>query len=623
MTSKQELIQNPSANRFQELSLQFDQAVGVDTKRGAAEALVRFGTEETFDALNTMRVLGKAATLTTSTNAINKACGEQMVRGVDSYFTNLGISYKLLLPFGEKIQMRLNEVLGLSLWINKSSSQIMGSKGVKEFLQSVQVVLGDLSRIENAHATAVVLTIPERDQVRRRGKTYEQLKSLRMDIIAEATRGGFAEDASDKMQTPERIFAMVAQLSKIKIRSIPDVMNASFNGISFADVMTEPDNDRFCKKALTYIHAVPKGDIFWQRLLEGTLFMHASKIYDVEPNAFLTNPTMFKNINFFHEWLAGKLLLPGFDPAFVDEEFDTYFGSIIANTDEILFHKMMLMLYSTISLSPLQRQLFEPDMSLDAILQQSPIPGYIWSQLENDNLYKRTVLIDGAVHSFFAPNWAIVKANVLSRFPNNQRIDTLVDVFGQEIFDTDIQEVFAQVLVGVVRRNAGEEFLDQLNTKQHEMQERIDRLSNVLEKNPLPKWDGEGSFVFNLADSPYYALGFASVSFIVSDTAYPVYVSIEGTDKAFFISGRLNEGGRIAELSTGADIGYPGLQLFVNELILGHFRTLLELRGKNVRRQKVPGKQTLREKRRGANPIDINEAMMEILAELEGEEHDK
>ncbi len=608
-----------SGNRFQELSHQFDGAVGIDAKREAADRLVRFGTAETFDALNTMRVLGKAAFLLRSTSDGNRVLGDRMVAGVDRYFTTAGMNHKLLLPFGENQQTGLAEVTQLSFVMRSMDAQIKTASGVRDFTNIVQASFSD-SRLASDLAWTVIITVPKERVTDR----YRQIRDSHLSLMREVGRMYAAEADPERMKASENIVMLLKNLTNVRLRNIPDVLRTPFDGFSLEDVLAEDNQEQFARKALKYIKAIPKGDYFWQRVVEGVFFTNSMRHYSVDPDTYFTDQKLFEKINFFQQTLVQRVWFGGIDQAMYDEEFDQDFRAVINSFDDTLLENLFTMFYPLSIHAPLQRRIFEPETPFEDIVRQAPVAGYLFDKLDPDGFERHVLQIDALVHRYLRNNWPFIKANILDRFPN-PRVLPLLNNFENNVMSVETEEMLTRAFLATIRANAGDEFFEMLNNDEEESQASIDQIrKNIGKRTATPKW-GDGSYTYvSNEDSVYHSIGIRDISLVVrKNAAYPVDFLIIGVDGVFDIAGRVEREGITFSMRLD-DEKYRGMKLFLTELIYFNLQNLLETNGRGPKRQRMSGNRVRGSgEKEGRAVIDMDQVVEAMLKELEGGEDDK
>ncbi len=613
MTSRQEQTGNPSINRFQELSGQFDMAVGADAKQEVADALVRFGTEETFDVLSLLRVLQKGASLVS--DAQNRPFGERIINGVERYFTDVAINYKYLVPFNAENTTVLAEPTVIVLTINKFMPLFAHTPGIKDFLRSSEIALRN--GVGSNNPFSFVITVPQ-EHISQRA-AYDRLVNANFTLLRQGTIIQNIDESEARAGLPETVLSQLQKLAQTRVRGIPSMLTRSFDGLSFADVIAEKDKELFAKKALKYSSAIPKGDVLWQFLIGTTFLMFPVKEINVNPDTFFKNRDLFEKNTFFQEWLTGKILLPGVDPAFQDDAFDRDFQSLLEGADDKLLFALGMLFYTVPVVSTLQWKIFNPMAYFETVREQSPVIQYAFSE-EPDDLYKRAELFDVVFYNFLASHWDEIKANLITRFGQSKNAERLVHFLEDEMKGFDAETYLTEHIVGTALASVGEEFLIQLNQEQAAMQDSLDSFSDAIRTQyPRPKWEEDSTFTMSIPDDDirFAQMGIQSISFFVNhDSPYPVDFSMNATlnkgEKVVFTVGSINSPTEIS-LPVKPDDRYPGLFLFLGHFALEAYYGLLETKGAAFKKTK----RNIRERQEKAKQIDIDVVVAQMLVELE------
>ncbi len=365
----------------------------------AAMNLVRKGTEESFDVFSMLELIHLG--LDFADRKDTRSTGEHILQGVETYLLQGQIISKHLLPRQPVVSEDTGVILDVQNEQNfdcytdlyHESKRMMERRAMRQLRQSgkaathteishllagvektVSLKAGDAARATinirsaDARSANMQLTIHHAsgglfgraenlDGLRQEEQTVTNSMARRIELVTVSMNLSGKKETI--MNAPERLIEICMREPGSMGRF--DFTETRFDGVSLKDILAEGDGAARARMTLSYVAALPKGDVFWRQLARHVFF--SPQLAPVE--AKFSDPSVSERI--FRTQVDMAHLMFGHDPQGVE-----FVARAIRAVDRESADFLITALINAAKYFPYTRSVIFPGTSMSEYAEQDP-----------------------------------------------------------------------------------------------------------------------------------------------------------------------------------------------------------------------------------------------------------
>lgn len=397
-----------------------EQFRGYDTDK-VGEALANKGfngtritiCEDMFDCWYLLSALDAATSevLFTRVNSQQVMAGARRgISDIHNYFTESGITTKALFidtPIDEDYYRHESKER-----LKKVNTKYRGFQDrVGKKIPDVSYVFSAIEDAVNAkHDQSIGKNIPiviAAPHVRQH-RNYPELIKQYTDlvhylVIQPGSGGGFIR--------PHHIIGSLQDMSRTPVPGFADPFTKEYGGVSLKTLVDMEVDNEFKVHLFRYLRSLPKGDYFWQRIMEHVFFPRPAYREVFDEKFFQEFPQFALNCANFQLEVFHGVLAPVLDPSKIDKRFDKSFGQILSVCDSRLLYSLMRILHFNASELPTLYYLATRDYkNVTEVLREQTIYGLL--------VPDRLLMVSPAVDQMFVERQEEIRKSLQTRFPS-------------------------------------------------------------------------------------------------------------------------------------------------------------------------------------------------------------
>ncbi len=403
-----------------------------------ADKFVNFVTIESEDCLHIVSLAAFALESTISPRRALKEFGKRTIEGLNQFFLTVPYTFKYLFPPDLSTEEAISTLNISAEIMSDTARQLERSNRSTGFSPEL------LSLIQNYDKS--FRSIP-----------YTQLKYTTMFLLSQDASKStreieiYQKDINDNLLTPVHQLHTGTQIMEQRknlgaaffefankyqgqyFGAGSELKSTEFGGISYGQIQQNENSEKNFLEIVDYLSSIPKGNVIWQRFAEGAFLDYYG---DISQSNAIDSQDISKEgwdaaakSSEFILWLSDKIFKPAFSSDAQDQSFDDQFKSMISNLDGMAQEGMAMGIYAAISHSFYVNAGIELGQKVDLsflskmILDSSPsseINKFKDSMAEIGNIE--------LVEKFYEANWPNIKNHLISRFGEQNWIDSFDEI---------------------------------------------------------------------------------------------------------------------------------------------------------------------------------------------------
>lgn len=478
----------PSPGRFGELFSAFDSATSVKGKERAATALADYAIRDNDDCISIFLALTKAISATQNPNKRARDGGFAILSGIEDYFAEMQVSYKMLAPLEysiptDNLKSTWDNVLKNFPTISRRYPSAPKTPLIQTFLSSCSMELNkpQTPQQEKLQQGLIVSTV-----VHTGSKSFEPGKSileLHRSIFTKCAEND-VHNSTKNLGLPQTLIDIITKASELSDGDLPDLLTTSFEGLSLQDVLAEEHADLRYIKLLRFVAHMPQGDHLWRSLITGIFFASPPE------NAQLLSPPeekLERDLFELTQAMANYWLLSGLSLVETVPGVDTLFSAALNNLSTFNVQNLASkMYYTSLNQSDLYKK-FYPGITVEELAYECPLITFAYSEWKKAQPQPQEGTQPAAlpaahtlIRNQLIADTVKIKTTLSERIPT-QQATMLFDTF----LSIALKEQFYYVglqYADLLKKHLGESVIDKMEQNQAELEAATEQMQSCIKK---------------------------------------------------------------------------------------------------------------------------------------------
>lgn len=364
--------------------------------------------------------------------------GTKILKGIHDYIQQSGIILKLFYPASEpgnkeyemgeiaKIRAILKSTEKMTVKLDWSSCS---ATNVAAFLNTAENQLRFYDKQGYVSDVMISFSVPYRQDKPLMDRENEIINKFN-DFFIERDRMLYSSvKDEERLAFPGKI---VAFLHSLQESGLPDVLNTKYETrsgkINLSHLLQETDPGRFRIKTLDYIAALPKGNLFYPRIID-SLYCIAPNYYRLGGSADARRGPFVTNVYEFHRYAGERLFIPALTGKPSDRKFDGAFALALKHLDGESIGHFCFTVYANMLMCPFIYDRNNPATPIEEVNRRLPILQLALRQSGTVNGITISEFFPYKLTAFLGESLELIYDNLNRRFPGSH----LADKFKKEI----------------------------------------------------------------------------------------------------------------------------------------------------------------------------------------------